>query len=212
MTEMSEPKDLIVLVADLDMEETVKGILNRHQALNIRKISFEIKRHQDRDAGCRAQGVEFLGNFKALYSHAILMFDHEGSGREAKPSEEIERQIDQKLAANGWDQRAATIVLDPELEIWIWSDSTEVDQICGWGNRIPSLRDWLIDESFLTQKEAKPARPKEAFRHALKHVKKPLSASLFRKLAETVGLQRCTDRTFLRLKNCLQQWFPLSTN
>ena len=123
-----DQKDLIVLVADLDMEEAMKGILNRHQALNIHKISFDIRKHPDRDSGCRTRGVEFLRNFEALYSYAILMFDHEGSGRETETVVEIEYQLDQQLGANGWNNRAATIVFEPELEIWIWSDSPEVDR------------------------------------------------------------------------------------
>jgi hypothetical protein len=33
------------------------------------------------------------------------------------------------LFTSGWENRAAAVVLDPELEIWVWSDSPEVEAV-----------------------------------------------------------------------------------
>ena len=55
--------------------------------------------------------------------------------------ENLETEAEQRLSSSGWDDRAVAIVLDPELEIWVWSDSPEVDDVLGWRGRIPRLAD-----------------------------------------------------------------------
>ena len=47
-----EPKDLIILVADLDMENAVKGLLSNPRRLGIEKPSYRIVRYPGRDSGC----------------------------------------------------------------------------------------------------------------------------------------------------------------
>ena len=54
----------------------------------------------------------------------------------------------------------------------------------------------------------KPVRPKEAAEAALRKVRRPRSSNIYRKLAEVVSLQLCTDPAFLKLKSILQNWFP----
>lgn len=200
-------RDLVVLTADKDMESTLKGLLPRHQAFRTRQIDFEIFMHPGHDPGCRTQGVEFLRNFCNQFEHAILIFDREGSGRDTQPVEDLESELESELAQNGWDDRAAAIVLDPELEIWIWSDSSEVDRVMGWAGRDLSLRQWLADQEYFRPSHPKPMKPKAAFRAALRHVRKQLSASLFYRMAQRVSFNNCTDRSLLKLKDRLSDWF-----
>jgi hypothetical protein len=201
-------KDLVVLAADKDMEETLLGLLRRERSLGIRKISFAIYRHPGRDSSCRTNGASFLRSFCNQFSHAVLIFDHDGSGAEATAAEQLEEDLESQLERNGWQDRAAVIVIEPELESWVWSDSTEVDQVVGWGGRIPDLRRWLVDVGFLPTTSVKPKQPKEAFRQALRHVRKQPSAALFKQLALRVSFRRCEDRAFQKLVAKLQEWFP----
>jgi hypothetical protein len=120
---------------------------------------------------------------------------------------ELERQSESQLARNGREGRAAAIVLDPELEVWVWSDSPLVDRILGWTGQSPRLRQWLVDEAFLSPDGRKPVRPKEALEHALRHVRKQASAALFRQLAQSVRFRGCTDRAFRKLQMQLVAWF-----
>ena len=83
MIEPKTRKDVVVLVADKDMESTLQGLLVRHQSLETRPIEFTMYRHPGRDSGCRTQGVPFLRSFCNQYEHAMLIFDHEGSGGES---------------------------------------------------------------------------------------------------------------------------------
>lgn len=202
-------KDLIVLVADKNMQFTLQGLFSRNQSLGIRDVSqdYDIFVHPQRDPGCYNQCVDFLHSFRAVYNYGLVVFDHEGSGQESKSREEIEGELEQKLEASGWDERVAVVVLEPELESWVWSDSPHVERILGWGNQHVSLRNWLLDKNFLEHNHTKPSRPKEALETTLRFVQKPRSSSIYEQLAKNVGFTKCQDSSFLKLKSVLQTWF-----
>ena len=205
-------KDLVALVADKDMEHTMRGLLSRSKALRIHDIQVDIFVHPQHDPACARNGVMFLSRWPAQYRHALLMFDFEGCGLERRHSrEEIQKRLDRDFAATDWDDRARTIVLQPELETWIWNDSPHVDEVVGWKGRNPTLRRWLLERNFLNEGQNKPLRPKEAFLAALRETRKPKSANLFLQIAERVTLSRCRDDSFLKLVDLLRQWFPRPT-
>lgn len=201
-------KDLVVLVADHNIEQALIGLFTRPEALGIRSIDANISVHPQRDPGCATRGVEFLSNFSQQYRHGLLIFDREGSGKDQKQRREIQQEINREFEDSAWGKRAMAIVLDPELEAWVWSKSPHVDVVAGWQNRRPPLRRWLISQGYLQEGATKPERPKEALEAALRTVRKPRSASLYRQLAEKVSLRRCNDPSFLELKRVLRAWFP----
>ena len=203
-------RDLILLVADSNIEFTMKGLLSRPEALRIRQIDANVVRHPERDPGCLLRSPEFLRPFQNEYRHALVMLDREGSGQGSKSRQELERSLEEDLAVS-WDERAAAIVLDPELEIWLWSDSPEVDAVLGWQDRNPDLRSWLVQEGFADEPTDKPERPKEATEQALRIARKPRSSALYRRLAQKVSFRRCTDPAFEKLKRVLREWFPPGT-
>lgn len=201
-------KDLVIVVADKDLEHTLKGLLSRPQALGIRAIEKDIYTHPQHDPGCAVHGVEFISNFANQYRYALLMFDHEGSGQEATSRLALQENLNVSFASSAWRERAKAIVLAPELEVWIWGDSPHVDEVAGWRGRQPNLRRWLVEQNYLREGEVKPIRPKEAFEAALREAQKPRSASLYLQMAESVSLRRCTDSAFIELKSILNDWFP----
>ena len=87
-------------------------------------MDADFRTHPRRDSGCYNESHEFLRPFVRLYRFALVVFNREGSGREMMNRVEIERVVENRLSLSGWDERSATVVLDPELEIWVWSDST----------------------------------------------------------------------------------------
>jgi hypothetical protein len=201
------PKDLVVLVADKDAEQAVRGLLGRTESLRIRPLVADVFVHPERDPGCRARGVDFLRAFGRQYRHALIVFDREGCGWEDRPRESVEAEIEDGLSRTGWTGRSAVIALDPELEIWVWSDSPQVDSVLSWTGRQPPLRAWLEQRGFLVPGAAKPARPKEALDAALRECRRRRSSALFLRLASTVGLHRCTDAAFAKFTGTLQRWF-----
>jgi hypothetical protein len=200
-------RDLVVLVADKDMEQTMLALLDRSASLGISPITYRVLTHPNRDNGCRTASHELLRSQSTQHRFALVMFDREGCGGDALTREALERQVEAQLAANGWADRSCALVLDPELEIWLWTDSPALAPAIGWDLQPAAVRDWLRAKRFAIPDNGKPARPKEALRTALRHVSKPPSASLFKELASKASLSRCTDPAFAKLKATLQGWF-----
>ncbi len=197
--------DLLVLVSDRNTEAAVEGILGRYESLRIRPIDFRILVHPEKDPGCRLHGHEILRIYQDAYSY-VMVFDREGSGADEKSRQELEEECETRLATAGWRDRGAVIVLDPELEIWLWSDSPVVDEALSWSDRTPKLRAWLECQGFAFS-SSKPKRPKEALETILRAIRKPRSSSIYREIAEKVSLDRCIDPSFVRLRALLQKWF-----
>ena len=208
MSSASERRDLIVLVADRNMNAAITGVLIRPRALGIRQVTFRVLTHPQKDPGVLRHAHNFLRPFAGKYQCAIAMFDREGCGKESVDGTELETGVESRLARNGWSANAAALVLDPELESWVWSDSPEVDNALGWAGRTPALRRWLAQRDLLREGQTKPERPKEALEAALRLVRKARSSLVYRRLAERVTLQRCSDPAFVKLKSTLQRWFP----
>jgi hypothetical protein len=203
------PKDLVVLTADQSTQLALRELLSaRRQALAIREILFDVWTiGAGCDSACARQAPEFLRNYQDQFGHALVVFDHEGSGMEKFAVGEVESGVADRLRRTGWDGRAAVVVIEPELEAWVWSDSPNVEMVLGWSGRDPGLRKWLVQKGFLDDPKSKPARPKEALEAALGEVDTHSSSALFRQLAGSVGLDRCQDAAFTRLKKVLHGWF-----
>ena len=200
--------DLHVLVADLDQQQALQTLLeHRCPSLGIQRPRFEVSKHPQHDGGCFKSSPGLLQTLQSYAAHAIVVLDREGSGVDHEPPGAIEADLNGRLASSGWGDRARTIVLDPEIEIWVWASSPHVDEILGWAGRSPNLRDWLMSEGFLDTGQTKPVRPKEAFRAALRKSGIKPHAPIFGRLARAVGLEGCTDRSFLLLRDVLRQWF-----
>jgi hypothetical protein len=135
------------------------------------------------------------------------MFDFEGCGVESKTAQEIENEMEEALG-NHWGERGSVVVIEPELDIWVWSDSPHVDRVLGWADRTPNLRNWIVSQGYMLPDQEKPIRPKEALEKALYVAKKPRSSAIYQSLAERVSLARCSDRAFKKLRETLRRWFP----
>ena len=201
-------RDLYVLVADQDMRQSMSNVLARPESLRIHPITYTVETHTQRDPGCRAHAAERLRPLLSRFRHAMVVFDKEGSGQEHETREDIQREVERNLSRNGWNDRAKAIVIEPELETWVWNGSNDVPRILGWNSNYSSLREWLANKGFFPHGTAKPSDPKEALRAALQEKRQPVSAALFGELAATVSLQRCRCPAFGELRDTLQRWFP----
>ena len=199
--------DLIVLVPGKDESAALEAMFARREAIGIRPLRYKIERHEERDPGCRLQAPVYLRSAITQFDHAIVMFDREGCGREQMTRVELEKDLESRLATSGWGDRAAAIVIDPELENWIWSDSPRVDDVLGWRGRTPTLRQWLQDQRMLAEGQTKPPRPKEATTAAMKKVMKRRTSDIYTEIASCVSLTRCVDPAFLKLLGVLRGWF-----
>ena len=203
-------RDLFVLVADKNMNFALRGAFDRPHALGIRPIDHVILEHPQRDGGARTTGVDVLARQRHLFKHAMLVLDHEGSGVEDKMTPtEIEAKLDDALRSQ-WGVCAKSIVIAPELDIWMWGSDNALHQAFDWD--IPgSIRDWLSTRGFLFSDGGKPHRPKEALEALLRNRGLPRSSALYEQLTRRISLSRCRDAAFARLKLALREWFPPTT-
>lgn len=201
------PTDLVLLVADKNIEHGVRGLLSRAEALGIRPLSSTTYVHPQRDPACAQKPHEFLRQFASDYDRALVMFDYQGCGRENRVPAQLEEDVRKLLSVNGWDGRADAVVIVPELEAWVFSTSPQVETCLAWPGS-PSLREWLEARGLWSQHQTKPADPKVALEAALAKLRRPRSSAIYEDLARLVSFGQCHDAAFNRFRTVLQEWFP----
>lgn len=203
---MNKPEfDLLVLTADNDMEWTIRTLLERRtHSLAIRPIHFNIQRHPRRDNGVFQEAPEFTRLFRQRASYGLVLLDREGSGQEKLPAIAIEADLERRLHQIGWPpEQVSAIVLNPELEVWVWSRSPHLPRVLGV---TPEQLALFLNQQPMTP-AGKPARPKEALLQLLRQSKRPFSARIFQELAQSVSLES-EEPAFNKLRHTLQRWFP----
>lgn len=198
--------DLILLVADKNMQFALQGGLSRPESLGIRPISFDFRQHPGRDGGTRSNGAQLLSLEKTRFSHALLVLDYEGSGAGVLSASALETQLDEQLNAT-WGERAKAIVIAPEVDIWMWGSDNALGDIMNWSHQ-QSIREWLQATGFQFAADGKPVHPKEALQAVFEACRRPRSSAAYQKIAASISLARCSDPAFLSLKSNLQKWFP----
>ena len=200
--------DLVVLVPDRNIEYAVRGILARRESLGIRPVTVELHSHPAHDPGCFTNGPEFLLFAVKKAAHALLVFDHHGSGQDHKLDRvAMETDVERRLSASGWEGRCAAVVIAPELENWVWSTSPHVDATLGWAGHTPPLRAWMQEHGHWRENDVKPANPKDALLAAIRATGKSRTSRIYAELAGKVGFNQCTDEAFAKLRHVLREWF-----
>jgi len=208
--------DLLFLVADKDMAEAVAGLLERdqvHRVIGCRPFDFDSRRDikvaaGQNDPGLYVRANELLRLLSADYRRAVVIVDEAWEG--SPGAEAIEQRLQAHLADAGWSADAAlALVVCPEADVWLWSDSPHSATALGWPSWA-ELRPALEGEGWISPGQAKPDRPKEAAEWALRNCghKAPRSATLYRQVASRVSVNRCEDTAVERLLNTLRAWFP----
>ena len=122
---------------------------------------------------------------------------------------ELELQVEQQLVASGWPpDDIAVVVIDPELEAWVFGASwRHLQDMVRWSES-QGIREWLQSRDFLRPGAVKPTDPKAAFDALLGLRGIRRSGRLLADLARNVSLTHCQDRAFQKLCSTLQRWFP----
>ena len=208
--------DLLFLVADRDMAESVGGLLERAQIDRIvgcGQFDFDSRRDikvaaGQNDPGLYVRANELLRPLAAEYLHAVIIVDEEWEG--SPGAQAIELRLRRHLDEAGWSaETSLALVARPEADVWLWSDSPHTASALGWKSW-NDLRPALEKQRFLLPGRMKPERPKEAADWALRNCgqRAPRSAALYRKVTSQVAIRRCKDDALARLLNALRSWFP----
>lgn len=210
MNQPAPQKDLVVLVADTDILQAMKVLLRRSESLGIAPIDFYVFPHHNRDPGCRTQAANYLRPYLNSYRRSLVLFDREGCSSNFSRTD-IQCQVELDLRRNGWEDRSKAIVIDPELETWIWGYQ-EIVPALAWHGNYGSLRNWLSERKLWPVSEAKPPDPKKALEAVMKHTKRRRSPRIYEQIAQAANFEHCQDAAFDELKNTLQLWFPLGSD
>jgi len=111
-----QPKDLVVLVPDNNMQSAIVGILEKHRRLGARAITL-LGPYVDskRDSGVYLRAHALLRELQREASYALVLLDHDGCGS-TEAREAVEAEVEMRLAQSVWARRSAVVVIEPELE------------------------------------------------------------------------------------------------
>lgn len=198
--------DLYLLVADRKIHVTVESLLCRCESMLIRSITFNIVTHPKNDPGCRTDWEPYIRGGLTDHEKALVIFDNAASHGN-RSSKQIQDELEELMGLNTWQDRCKAIVIDPELEAWVWTNSNTGAQILHWPS-FNALRIWLRNSGLWPAGESKPLDPKEALDRALREKQLPSSATIYRSLAQKVSVTNCQDSSFEKFRSTLQEWFP----
>jgi hypothetical protein len=204
---VGEPKQLVVLTADKDAKFAIETLIGRPADLGIRPIEADVVEHHLHDGAVLTKAHDFLRPF-LKWQYALVVFDREGCGRDLEAREAIEQAVEDRMTVNGWEGRCRVVVIDPELEAWVWDTTCQVHRILSWPGGTASLHQWM--ETRFPAHGGKPKRPKEALLEALRFRGMKPSSAHFADLAQTFRFQHCQDPAFRKFLTTLQTWFPAS--
>ncbi|MBU1195216.1 MAG: hypothetical protein KKE62_16060 [Proteobacteria bacterium] len=207
-------RDCVFLLADTNMKAVFEGFLDRERFhLSLQCGNFEFTSKQDlvvasgdNDPGLYTRGHELLKPYVATHNHAVIVLDAQWDG--SPGPEAITEHITTNLLRSGWKQtNCKVIVIDPELENWIWQKSDHVAKALGLESS--SEFSSVVDADVWPDGQAKPDQPKETLEAVLKSRRIPRSSSIYKKITCKVSISRCQDASFLLLKSTFQSWFPM---
>ena len=200
-------QDLVLLVADKNMQFALQGALSRPETLGIRPIAYEFRSHPGRDGGVRASGSRVLAGERNRFRHALMLLDFEGCGTQLLDPIALEQELDQQIRMT-WNDEGKTIVIAPEVDVWLWGSDNALREVFQWPLQ-EGVRDFLQAKGFAFSADGKPLRPKEALEAMVPVHRQPRSSALYEKVTKKISLQNCRDPAFLRLREQLRIWFSL---
>ena len=207
-------RDCIFLLADLGMVAAFKGFFSRqgfYHALGTAPFHVDpqldiICDRAGNDPGVYTRAHELLRTYQSSHRYAVIVLDNAWEG--SPGVEKIRANISINMELVGWQiNRFVVIVIDPELESWMWQDNPHVARAFGFSLR-PSLRDWLCKQALWPADSPKPPDPKLAFEKTLKVSKAKIPSVVFKKICSGISFKYCVDDAFGLLKHTLQKWFP----
>ncbi|TVQ95354.1 MAG: hypothetical protein EA398_17865 [Deltaproteobacteria bacterium] len=206
-------RELGFLVADSNMAHSLHGLFGRDGwHLSVGCAAVEVGREDVHtaagqcDPGLFVRAGELLRPFSARYRRMVVMVDAEWEG--SPGAEAIRLRLRKHLEAAGWKEGTGLgLVLDPEVDAWLWTRTDHTARALGWSDW-STLEPALVEGGLWSAEQPKPPRPKEAAEWALRKSRKPRSSMIYEQVAGAVSLQRCGDPALAALRDALRRWFP----
>ena len=127
--------------------------MRRPRSLAIRSVDAELLLHPHHDPGCYHRPAEILRGYRQEAEHALIILDHEWDGVPTTSGADLEALIDEKLEREGMADWAVPVVIDPELEAWVFSASSHVPDVLGWMGPWSAFRTELEEQNLWAAEE-----------------------------------------------------------
>lgn len=199
--------DLLVVLEGPRDREVIRAVLGRPAALGIRQITFQCVQ---RSSAVCAQGPDIARQQRNRFRYVICLWDHQGSGQGKTPAR-AQGEVQAQLNRNTLKGCSKALVIDPELEIWLWQDQAAIVNVLGVGmNQLwQSLNAWQ-QAQFPTQTVRALIRqfPKEALEEVIRQAGEKPSAALYGRIAAKANLQLWGSvPSFKLFRRTLRRWF-----
>jgi hypothetical protein len=207
-------RDCLFLLADKNMQAAFEGFLSRPRffnSLECGKFDFDAQTDlkvasSDNDSGLYVRAHELLSPFLKTHRHAVVVLD---AAYEGSPGQEnITEHISELIAKTGWKSECfQVIVIDPELENWMWQKNDHVAKALGFDSITEVMEDPDIQRVW-PEGQPKPAEPKETMEKLLRKRRIPRSSAIYKQITSHVTIKGCSDSALLLLIETLRRWFP----
>jgi len=200
------------------MAQVLKSFLSRgylEDRLGCRTFDFDFQqdivvnvRNGNTDGGIHRRAHELLRRFIRSHQNAVVMLDKNFGGQ--MPAAVVREEIRNNLLRNGWSTECVeVVVIDPELEVWLWQRSNPHIARAFRYNGAVSLEEFLEAEGFWPSTARKPAKPKEAVHLLLRRYRAGVPMVVYTRVVENISVSGCQDPAFSRLVGALRRWFPI---
>jgi len=209
---VTSKRPLVILVADGTMRAVFQAFFKRSRffdTLECAQFDFDPKSEVfndplHTDGGVHKRCDELLRGYQRTHERALVVIDQQFGGE--RPANEIREEMLDRLRRSGWDnERVQVVVIDPELEVWLWQDNANVEQALRSDG---TLRQALIRSGEWPEHTDKPLQPKETIQRLIKANRAGAPMAVYATIAGKVAVSRCTDASFAIFKATVQNWFP----
>ena len=204
-------RELIILAADGTMAAVLRAFFERQFHHSLACAPFDFNPSSDifhdplnTDGGVHRRCHEILRPYLNTHRRALVVLDQQFGAE--RPAEEVRNEIEQRLHSNGWAARATAVVIDPELEVLLWQDNSNVERALRHSG--PSLRQLLAQDGRWPHDAVKPPTPKELIRTIISANRAGPPMVVYSQIARAVSVVGCVDPAFLRIRDALRAWFP----
>jgi hypothetical protein len=212
-------RDVIFHLANEHMEKGFKAFFARedwHFALGCRRFSIDPLNEKDifrvpghTDGGIWKHAGKNLRPFRDKYQYAIIILD---ADFEPHPGAKVLHQdISEAMTKSGWEpERFAVIVIQPELEAWLWAPNLNVARAFGHKD-FEQLRGKLEAERLWDSGKPKPNDLKRARDRAARLGGKKTGGPIFKGVFSEISKRACeccVEPGFMALRATLKTWFP----
>jgi hypothetical protein len=200
------------------MAQVLKSFLSRgylEDRLKCRTFDFNFQqdvvvdvRNGNTDGGIHRRAHELLRPYIRSHQNALVILDKNFGAQ--LPAPVVREEILSNLLRNGWQAGCAeVVVIDPELEVWLWQrGNPHIARVFRYDESFP-LEEFLGAEGIWPSAALKPVKPKEAAHILLRRFRAGSPMVGYARIVENISVSGCQDPAFSLLASALRRWFPI---